>query len=198
MAYHLSGSRPGFGFPGCGSGCRCRSCLGAYAALGEHYIPGAFGEPPQLRLPGPQLQLPRPRIGVSIPRLRFGPLPRVPVARTREAIRAADPCLAPRSPEEELNCRIQRILREPIPPPRPGRSFDELFWGLLDRNLDRAMGLASVPKSWRGAIWRAAREGLQRGARAALDAVLERAGIGSTGREAIRAAISAALQSRVF
>ena len=109
-----------------------------------------------------------------------------------EAARSVVP-LGPETPED----RIRRILRELPPAPPPRRSFDEMFWRWFDDNLESTMSRAGVPRSLRGPIRDGAHAAVSRGAEAILDNVLSASGLPGPAREAIRAAVRAAMKTPV-
>ncbi|HJU04925.1 MAG TPA: OmpA family protein [Nitrospiraceae bacterium] len=93
----------------------------------------------------------------------------------------------PETPDE----RVQRILRTPIPPPPPRRSFDQMLWTKVNEGLDSTMSRAGVPPSLRGPIRDAARVAIERGAESALDNVLDKTNLDSETKEAIKTTVRA-------
>jgi outer membrane protein OmpA-like peptidoglycan-associated protein len=109
-------------------------------------------------------------------------------------LRFRPPPLTPETVEE----RIERILREPIPEPRQRRSFNDLFWRRINDGLDSAMSRANVPEELRGLIRRGVRAGIERGARAIVDEVLDAANIQGEAREAVESVIRSAGEVPLF
>lgn len=151
---------------------------------------------PELRLPPrprPSLGVPRLRLGAGIPPIPMPPAPALfPPRLDCDAARAVDVCLCPRTEAEEVNCRLQRILRQPPPPPAPRASIMEL----LERRLDDI--LRHAPAALRGPLRSAARAAVERGTEALVNAALDRPGISGEVREAVRAAVKAALRTPVL
>lgn len=101
--------------------------------------------------------------------------------------------IQPETPEE----RIERILTTPVPELPPRRSFNEMFWERVNEGLDDIMDTFNIPESWRDLIRRAARAGIERGAQEILEQALDSADIHGEAREAIEAAVRAAMETPV-
>ena len=116
------------------------------------------------------------------------PLIRVP--SPAEAARQHVPPLGPETPEQ----RIQRILRGLPPPPRPGRSFNQMFWQHVDQQLNSVMSRVNVPTSLRGHIREGVHEVIRRGSDALLNEIVGATRLPGEVQEAIRTTTRALLE----
>lgn len=83
-------------------------------------------------------------------------------------------------------------------PPRPaGKSFNQLFWQMLDSRLDSVMNSLRVPPSWRGRIRDAAHDAIDKGVEEILNRTLAISGLNSDAQEAIRTTVRAAAQTPI-
>lgn len=131
---------------------------------------------------------PEPIASLGVPPLTLQP-PRQPVD-----LRYHPPRPRPETMEERLN----RILRQPLPErPRP-RSFNDLFWQRINEGLDSVMSQAGVPEELRPLIRRGVRAGIERGAEAIVDEVLDAANIQGEAREAFKATLRGASATPIF
>ncbi|MGD0062313.1 MAG: DUF4157 domain-containing protein [Streptosporangiaceae bacterium] len=105
----------------------------------------------------------------------------------------------PETPEEEANRRLKEMLKLPakIPPAGPGsKSFGEQFWHAVDDKLDAAMSKIGVPRQYRGLIKDGAHAAIEKGAESALDSALNATNLSSQEKNAIKAAVGAAAQTK--
>jgi outer membrane protein OmpA-like peptidoglycan-associated protein len=105
------------------------------------------------------------------------------------------PVPEPETPEERLN----RMLRTPIPEPPRRPTLNDMVWGPIDRAMDRvdralAPVLSRIPEAIRPSMRDAARALAERGETMALEAALDAAGIRGEERDAIMAAVRAAVR----
>jgi hypothetical protein len=156
------------------SRCVPRRACGS-GGLGETYLPGGFGQPQPIAPP----RLFPPRISC-------------------ETARAVDVCLCPVTQQEILNCRIRDMFRTPLPPPPPRRSISELVLQRLDEAVDSVLRRWNIPPRLRPHIRSAARGAVQRLSTAALEGLLDRAGVRGEPREAIIGAVRAAASAPVI
>jgi hypothetical protein len=85
----------------------------------------------------------------------------------------------------------------PMPPRPPGKSFNQMFWQMLDSRLDSVMNNLRVPQSWKGRIRDAAHAAVEKGAEEILNRTLAAAGLSGDAQEAIRASVRAAAQTPI-
>jgi hypothetical protein len=126
------------------------------------------------------------------------PLPTPPISSDRP-VRLPTPEEAARRAihEETTNEKISRILRTPSPAPLARRSFSQMFWQRVDEKLDSAMNRVGVPEQLRSKIREGAHAAITRGAEAIFDQVLDAAEVTGAARQALKNAVSAALQTPV-
>lgn len=104
------------------------------------------------------------------------------------------PPVRPETPEEEANRRLKEMLKLPPElPGRPKRSPSDLFWTAVDDGLNKEMAKIGVPKQFRGLIKDGAHALIERGLQAPLDSALDAAHLTSQEKDAIKAAIRAAV-----
>lgn len=96
--------------------------------------------------------------------------------------------IRPPTPEEEL----ERILKEPPPPPIPKRSLSEMAREKFDDAVEDILRKAGIPRNYREPIKKAARDLVEKGLEKALDAALDQTGLSDKGKKAIKKAIRAA------
>jgi outer membrane protein OmpA-like peptidoglycan-associated protein len=108
------------------------------------------------------------------------------------------PPIRPESPEEEANRRLKEMLKLPAElPGGPGKkSFSGQFWKAVDDKLDSAMSKLGVPKQYRGLIKDGAHAAIEKGAESALDQALDATNLSSQQKNAIKATLSAAAQTK--
>lgn len=105
----------------------------------------------------------------------------------------------PETPEEEANRRLKEMLKLPakIPPAGPGsKPLSEQFWKAVDDKLDTVMSKIGVPKQYRGLIKDGAHAAIEKGAESALDSALGATNLSSQEKNAIKAAVGAAAQTK--
>jgi outer membrane protein OmpA-like peptidoglycan-associated protein len=105
----------------------------------------------------------------------------------------------PETPEEEANRRLKEMLKLPakIPPVGPGsRSLSEQFWKGVDDKLDAVMSKIGVPQQARGLIKDGAHALIEKGAGSLLDSALNSTNLSTQDKNAIKAAIGAAAQTK--
>jgi outer membrane protein OmpA-like peptidoglycan-associated protein len=103
----------------------------------------------------------------------------------------------PETPEEAANRRLKEMLK--LPPQLPGagkKSFSEQFWKAVDDKLDKAMSDLGVPKQYRGLIKDGAHAAIAKGAESLLDSALNSTNLSSQDKNAIKAAVGAAAQTK--
>ena len=120
-----------------------------------------------------------------VPRIPFGPPVQIPTPAE-----AARRVFRPETPEE----RINRILRTLPPPPPTRHSFNQMFWQRVDENLDSVMNRVGVPQSLRGPLRDGAHAAITRGTQAVFDRVLDAANLTGGPRDAVSAAVRAAME----
>ena len=104
---------------------------------------------------------------------------------------------SPVSPCTPVNEQALPSLICPTPPHAPGRSFNQMFWQMLDNRLDSVMKSLRVPLPWHGRIRNAAHSAIEQGAEEVLNRTLAAAGLSSQAQEAIRASVRAAAQTPI-
>lgn len=100
------------------------------------------------------------------------------------------------TPEEAFKRRLEESLKLPIDLTPPKHSFSEQFWKAVDDTLDSTMSKIGVPKEYRGKLKDAAHSAIETGAEKVLDAALDAAHLPSTEKEAIKAAVKQAAQTK--
>jgi outer membrane protein OmpA-like peptidoglycan-associated protein len=100
----------------------------------------------------------------------------------------------PETPEERLN----RVLLEPVPERPPDISISGAARRRFDETVDGALRRTGLSREWRERIRDAARSAASSVAGGALDATIDAAPLGSEEREALKAAIRAAMQAPVL
>jgi hypothetical protein len=98
--------------------------------------------------------------------------------------------------QEAADRRMKQMLKLPADLSRPKQSFSEQFWKVVDDQLDSTMSKIGVPKEYRGKLKDAAHSAIETGAEKALDAALDAAHLSSTEKEAIKAAVKQAAQTK--
>ena len=101
------------------------------------------------------------------------------------------------TPEEALQRRLEEAIKHPIDLTPPTHSFSEQFWKVVDEKLDSTMSKLGVPEKYRGTIKDAAHSAIEKGAEKALDGALDAAPLSSTEKEAIKAAVKQAAQTKL-
>jgi outer membrane protein OmpA-like peptidoglycan-associated protein len=127
------------------------------------------------------------------------PLPPTPPISSDRPVRLPTPEETARRAfrDETIEERINRILRTLPPPPLARRSLSQMFWQRVDENLDSAMSRIGIPDRIRGKLREGAHAAITRGAEAIFDQVLDAAEVTGSAREALKNAVSAALQTPV-
>ena len=105
----------------------------------------------------------------------------------------------PETSEEEANRRLKEMLklRRRSRPAAPGsKSPSEQFWKAVDDKLDAVMSKIGVPKQYRGLIKDGAHAAIQKGAESALDSALNATNLSGQEKNAIKAAVGEAMQTK--
>lgn len=108
------------------------------------------------------------------------------------------PPIEPETPQEESSRRLKEMLK--LPPElqgRPKRSFSEQLWAAVDDQLNTAMAKIGVPRQFRGPIKDGAHALIEKGAETVLDSALDAAHLSSQQKEAVKAAVRAAAQTKL-
>jgi outer membrane protein OmpA-like peptidoglycan-associated protein len=126
-----------------------------------------------------------------LPSTRFG------LRKPPERKKRLDLSLPPPKPET-LEERVERIIREPPPPPRPKRSLGEVVGKKFDEAVDDILRKAGVKRKYRGMIKKGARTLAEKGIDTLLDKALDQTGLDDNAKEKIRDAIKGEVERFEF
>jgi outer membrane protein OmpA-like peptidoglycan-associated protein len=175
----LSSKAPGVTFAGSGHG------------ASEPAVPETATDPGELEAQRAQNR----RVTIVITDLTT-PAPPAPHAVGPDPFKRLPP--QPETPEEEANRRLKEMLKLPAElPGRPKTSFSEQFWKAVDDKLDSAMSKLGVPDQYRGLIKDGAHAAIEKGAEAVLDSALDAAHLSSQQKDAVKAAVGQAAQTKL-